>query len=657
MAIVEMRKLNLAALSYDKDNILNALQRTGAAEIKTFSLESEDLLSAPADCEKIRAALTSAESALDILSAQVGAYARSHKIDLDVLKDGFEVPYTEFMSAGGKREQSEELIAKINALTDEKNRLNTELGKLAKTIQTAEIYSAVTLPLETYSDTAHAIVRLGTVPVAVREKFIAELENIALSDFEELASDGDNLLVAVFAHRSVKGELESALSVCSFTPCPFKGERSGREIFDAEIAEREKLTDELSRNADEMFALRDRIRPLKVYCDYVGFELEKAELSEKFMTTERTFLLEAYVPSGSEDKIAAELDSVTGAVYFEFSETSQDEMPPTLMKNGVISSNFEAITNMYSPPNAREFDPTKIMALFYSLFLGFIMGDVGYGLFMLVGGGAIYIKQVRDSGLKRLSGVFAIGGVFAIIWGLLFNSFFGISLSFIPTVMPDAQSDMWSLAGISVPAVFLISMIIGTVQLFAGYICRTIQCWRRGQILDGICDGVTWAFFSIGVALAIVGFIDEAGLSELAMVGGVIAGVSLLAAMLTAGRKEKLLGKFTKGFGAAYGVINYASDILSYARLYGLMLSGAVIAQIVSQYAIGFMTGGNIALIILGVILMIVGHLFNLAIGLLGAYIHDARLQYVEFYGRFFEGEGELFAPLGSKHKYIYISA
>jgi V/A-type H+-transporting ATPase subunit I len=141
----------------------------------------------------------------------------------------------------------------------------------------------------------------------------------------------------------------------------------------------------------------------------------------------------------------------------------------------------------------------------------------------------------------------------------------------------------------------------------------------------------------------------------LAYTGGIIAGVSLLVAILTAGRKEKFLGKFTKGFGAAYGIINYASDVLSYARLYGLMLSGAVIAQIVSQYSVDFILGGNPVFILLGVVLMVVGHLFNLAIGLLGAYIHDARLQYVEFYGRFYEGEGELFTPLGSTHKYIYL--
>ncbi len=213
----------------------------------------------------------------------------------------------------------------------------------------------------------------------------------------------------------------------------------------------------------------------------------------------------------------------------------------------------------------------------------------------------------------------------------------------------------WSLAGINVPALLIISMLIGVVQIFAGYICRAVQCWRRGKILDGIFDGVVWAVFSIGVGLAIAGFVEQFNIPVLATVGGIIAGASLLVAILTAGRHEKLLGKFTKGFGSAYGVINYASDILSYARLYGLMLAGAVIADIITSNSVNLIASGNVVFIILGVAIMVIGHVFNLAIGLLGAYIHDARLQYVEFYGRFYEGEGELFTPLGSKHKHVYV--
>jgi V/A-type H+-transporting ATPase subunit I len=401
--------------------------------------------------------------------------------------------------------------------------------------------------------------------------------------------------------------------------------------------------------------LRSEVKPLKIYCDYLAFEVEKLNLGDKMLSTERTFLLEAYVPEDEENVVSEALTGVDSAVYYEFSNPSEDENPPTLMKNKPLLANFETITNMYSPPNSREFDPTLVMSFFYSVFLGFIMADIGYGLLMLLGGGAIYLKSKRGGSIKSLAGVFAIGGIFAIIWGFMFNSLFGIELSFMPTIMPNPQKDMWSLAGIQVPSVLVISLIIGNVQIFAGYVCRAVQCIRRGDIVGGLCDGVTWAVFSVGVALAILGFVKEFNMSSLATVGAIIAAVGLVAAMLTAGRKEKFFGKFTKGFGAAYGVINYASDILSYARLYGLMLSGAVIAQIVSQYGVQFITGGNFAFAIIGVLLMLVGHAFNLSMSLLGAYIHDARLQYVEFYGRFFEGEGELFTPLGSEHKYIYL--
>jgi V/A-type H+-transporting ATPase subunit I len=426
-------------------------------------------------------------------------------------------------------------------------------------------------------------------------------------------------------------------------------------VYDNFVNEQAELKNTFQNLCEELVSLRKKLRQIKVYCDYLSFELEKLEAGEKMLSTERTFLLEAYVPKGSEEAVEQALCDVTGACYYEFSDPDEEENPPTLMNNPNLLSSFETITNTYSPPNSREMDPTAIMALFYSVFLGFIMADIGYGLVMTLACGWFYLKTERKTGFKQICGVFAVGGIFSIIWGLLFNSFFGLSLSFMPTLLPDAQRDMWSLAGISVPSVLIISMLLGTAQLFAGYVCLAVQYIRKGNVLDGIFKGVTWAVFSIGIALLIVGFVDEFGVPSLATVGGIVAAVGLVAAILTAGRGEKILGKFTKGFGAAYGIINYVSDILSYARLYGLMLSGAVIAQIVSQYAVGFITSGNFILAILGIILMLVGHVFNLAMSLLSAYIHDARLQYVEFYGKFFEGEGELFTPLGSNHKYVYI--
>ncbi len=657
MAIVKMRKLHLIAMSYDKGAIMDALHRTGATQVVVHK-ETPDTFVPEVETDALRSSLSSIENALAVLSLEVENYEKDRGIKSDILRDGFDVSYREFITAGELREQAETVVGQINACVDEKNALKAELVRIERRTETASIYANVKTRFSALFDTAKTCVRLGVVPVSQKDGLQKALEDIELCAYELIANVGDNVLFAVFAHKSVVGVLNGALSTFAFSDCPFKDDRTGEDVYAECVQDKKNVERALSANAEKTYALREHIRMLKVYCDYLGFVLEKEQTSEKLRVTERTFLMEGFVPEYAEETVKTELKTVAkDAVYFEFTDPTAEDEPPTLLKNNKIVENFEGITNTYSAPNYREFDPNAVMAFFYSLFMGFIIGDAGYGLIMLLGGGFIWWKnRLKPTGMSRLAGAFAVGGVFAVIWGLLFNSLFGFPvLGSANTLMPNPQTDMWSLAGISVPAVLIISMLIGVVQICTGYICSAVQCWRRGEIADGVCGGVLWALFSVGVGLAIIGFVEEAGVPVLGTVGGITAGASLLLAMLTAGRKEKFFGKLTKGFGAAYGVINYASDILSYARLYGLMLSGAVIAGIIAQYSGGFILSGNIGLIALGVVLLIVGNAFNLVMNLLGAYIHDARLQYVEFYGRFFEGEGELFTPIGSGQKYVSV--
>jgi V/A-type H+-transporting ATPase subunit I len=650
-----MQKFNLVAMSYDKDALLNALQKTNATEVKLHT-DVENTFIPPVNADSLRDYLAATEAALSTLVSEVETYNKDNAIKSNVLKDGFDVSYSEFMDAKSMKKDVDEWVSNINRLTAEKNELKTELAKTKRTLDTAKIYGELKLPFTAFSDTLHTRTKLGTIPAPSKENFLSALNEKPLSTYAEFAKNEEFCLIAVTSHKAEAAETDGILSDFGFVPCPFTGEQTGEELYASLDTQLKTQQRALQANEVAMYEMNDKIRSLKIYCDYLGFTLEKEELSDKLRATEKTFLLEGYVPEESVETVKQAVQSVTKAAYFEFSEPTEEDEPPTLMKNNTVVKNFEAVTNMYSPPNYRELDPNTVMAFFYSVFLGFIMGDIGYGLVMFIGGGLIYYKnRTRDSGMKRLSAVFAIGGIFSIVWGLLFNSLFGLSLPFMKTIMPDAKDARWTFAGIAVPSVLVISLLIGIVQLFAGYMCRAVQAWRRGNLWDGIFDGVVWAVFSVGMGLAIVGLVEEANLTILAKIGGGIAGVSLVVAMLTAGRKEKFFGKLSKGFGAAYSVINYASDILSYARLYGLMLSGAVIASIVSDYGVGFITGGNPVVAVLGVLLMIVGHAFNLVMSLLSAYIHDARLQYVEFYSRFFEGEGELFTPLGSEHKYIYL--
>ena len=655
MAIAVMRKLRVAAISYEGDKILDALSKTGAAEIKI--LEAEENIARPvSDAATLSSRLEEAEGALKELVASSERYAKEHKKAFKPEKDGFFVTYEEFMNAE-KREEAEALIAEIKRLAAERVRLSASLASLEKTILSLSPYKEFEILFSAFSNTPRLRVFLGTVE-NVKEELFETLADVCVK------TEGNTVLVV--ALKEAEKETEEFLRGLDFAPCPFLKEAgTGKELYARLNEEKKDLLREIEKIDEAEFALCENIRFLKVYCDRIAYELEKAEsVSEKMLATERVILLEAYAPKESEEEISAALSAVTDSAYFDFVEPEEDEMPPTLMRNNGLTKNFEAITNLYSPPNSREFDPTTVMGIFYSVCLGFIMGDIGYGLFMLIGGGLLWWKnRVKDNGLKRLAAVFAIGGVFAVIWGFLFDSLFGIAILHMRVMPPLLEGNTnWHVLGIAIPALLIVALEVGVVQLFAGYVCRAIQCWRRGKIWDGIFDGVVWAVFSIGVGLAIAGLVEELNMIILAYVGGIAAGAMLLTAMLTAGRKEKILGKFTKGFGAAYGVINYASDILSYARLYGLMLSGAVIAEIVSGYALtgyggstGMIVSGNAGLAVLGVVLLLLGHLLNLALSLLGAYIHDARLQYVEFYGRFYEGEGELFSPLGSKHTHVFI--
>ena len=652
-----MRKLNLIAMSYDKDELLNALHRAKAVEV-TLAPKEKDV--EREETETLRARLSSVEASLaSLLSTVESAEKQKDSGEKTDLKAVVEVSYSEFMSSKEKRTETEAVIDKINALTDEKILLKNELQKVEREEKATAIYKSLTASFSSFSDTEKTRVRLGTVALSQKDKLFAELEGCELCAFEEISSDSENCLFFTATHKCSASETDGVLAAFGFTACPYSGSATGSELHRSTLVKIDEIKTKILENERTVYAMKEYIRPLKVYSDYLAFTLEKAQIAEGLEETERTFSLQAYLPKEAVETVETELRRVSEAVYFEITEPTEEDEPPTLLKNNSVVGSFEPITNMYSAPNYREFDPNAVMGFFYSLFMGFIIGDMGYGLLMAIFGGLIWWKGRRNpTGLSRLSGAFAFGGIFAVLWGALFNSFFGFAIfGKANTVMPDPQTGRCTFVGIQVPSVLVISLVVGISQLLVGYICKAVQCWRRGQILDGVFDGVVWALFSVGIALAIVGLVEETNLPVLGTVGGVIAGVSLLLAILTAGRHEKFFGKFTKGFGAAYGVINYASDILSYARLYGLMLSGAVIASIVSTYGGGFIVSGNIGLAVLGVVLLLVGHGFNLVMNLLGAYIHDARLQYVEFYGRFFEGEGELFKPLGSGSRYIRIKS
>ena len=383
----------------------------------------------------------------------------------------------------------------------------------------------------------------------------------------------------------------------------------------------------------------------KIYYDYLFEAKQKLELDNSLGFTKKTFMLNGYIENDKKQEFENLIKSSNLSVSYEFSKPSSKDAVPTKTKNRKLVKPFEFVTNMYSVPRYNEIDPNYFVGIFFSLYFGFIMADIGYGIILTLIGLCLSLKKGKNTGMKELMRVIAIGGACSIIFGIFFGSFFGYTnsdIKLIPkAILPDPSKNVM---------LYLIgSVAIGAVQIMVSFVLKGILLIRRGRIAEAICSAFAWDIFFIGVALF---GLDLANItSGLQMIGIIIAASGVAISVIGNIIINKGFDRLAKSFGSLYGILNLFSDLLSYTRLFGLMLSGVIIASIVNQLASGFFT--SIIKAPLGIIILLIGHSFNIAMGALGAYIHDARLQYIEFFSRFYEGEGELFMPFGSDYSYI----
>ena len=389
----------------------------------------------------------------------------------------------------------------------------------------------------------------------------------------------------------------------------------------------------------------NNVNLFKTYYDYLSYVYQKLEIEKNFAFTKRTFMIEGFIEEDKKQNFEQLLKSKNLAVSYSFSKPTNTDDVPTKTKNKKFVKPFEFVTNMYSVPKYNEIDPNFLLGLFFSLFFGFIMADIGYGILLVAIGLFLVLKKGTSKGMKDLMKVVAIGGVFAIAFGLMFGSFLGYThndMSFIPkALLPDPSKN--------VMMYLIASVVIGAIQLMVGFALKGILLVRRGKIAEAICSAFSWDIFFIGAGIFALDLVKVT--DGLMFVGLGIAIFGIATAVVGNIFINKGFDRVAKSFGSLYSILNLFSDLLSYTRLFGLMLSGVIIASIVNQLAGGFYTVAW--KVPFGIIISLIGHAFNISMGALGAYIHDARLQYIEFFSRFYEGEGELFTPFGSNFSYI----
>ena len=307
---------------------------------------------------------------------------------------------------------------------------------------------------------------------------------------------------------------------------------------------------------------------------------------------------------------------------------------------------------MFSPPSSADIDPSPILAPFYFFFFGMMLSDVGYGLVLTGLTGWLAFKKKATGEMGQISRLLFLSGIGATIWGFLFGGFFGNLLTTV-TQGKIVMQPLWFDPMLNPINLMIWSMLFGILHLFAAMGAKIYMQARAGHLVDGLLDVVPWYFIIVGLGLMLGGNNIIPGVS-LVFAGKVSAISGAAIVLLFGGRDSKNpIMRLIKGLLSLYNVTAYFGDILSYSRILALVLATSVIAMVVNL--LGFILGPTPLGYLVFIVVAVFGHSLNLALSALGAYVHTSRLQYVEFFGKFYEGGGKLFKPLKNRMRFIQL--
>ncbi|MDD7248652.1 MAG: V-type ATP synthase subunit I [Oscillospiraceae bacterium] len=529
---------------------------------------------------------------------------------------------------------------------DARSRLAAEKSRLTAVRESFVPWQQLPLPLETLG-TQHTRILLGTVPAqtdleALRARVFEAADEVQL---EQISADQQSLYLLVFVHKCAAEAVGAALREAGFALTTFDGvqgtaaeniRRTDEAIAACEQQDAEKLA--------ELTALAEQKSALQLAFDRCTQEISKAQAADRLVHSEKTFCLGGWVPCEDVGKLEALLSGFCCA--WELTDPAPEEYPdvPVKLKNNKLTWPLNMVTEMYSLPAYDGVDPNPLMAPFFILFYGIMMADMGYGLLMILAS-IIITKKSRPKGTSgQMFGLMFSCGISTFLMGALTGGFFG---DFLPQLVGiiDPDTTFKALPSLFTPlddtiTILIGAMALGFVQIVTGMAISFVEKIKKGQIMDAIWEELTWWVVFAGIACMALG------------VTNIVLYVGLAMVVVGSGWSAKGFGKVTAIFGSVYNhVTGYFGDILSYSRLMTLMLAGSVIASVFNT--LGAIPGNVVFFLIVSAL----GNGLNFALNLLSCYVHDLRLQCLEYFGKFYQDGGKPFEPLAINTKYVDIQS
>ncbi len=646
MAVVPMKKVGIIGYKPDWNAIVEALQQESVVHVEPINPPDMDVSDLETKLSRLDSA---AKFVVENLERKPPKPILSPKQVENLIK----------------KCDIDKILSELEKLKDERDKLSSEANRIKSKIETLYPWKSCPLPLKDIGETNYTRIIAGTVPQRRLNELAEKLEENELAYFNLVSITHEGAHLIVVFHKDAAKDVEQILTRYEFARW------EPREFVDTAANEIKKLEQKFSELEQKLSKITSSVRgygdflpSLWAAADSLEQTIAQYNALSTALKTDMTFAIQGWVPKQRFERLKRKLEATFETVEVLELPVLPEDDPPVALKNPRLIEPFEVVTDLYGRPVKGMVDPTPFIAPFFAIYFALCLTDAGYGLILTLIA-LLGLKKFKAPGTRKFLRMILYVGIATIGAGIITGSYFGIAL-------PE-PSKATGLAAFAlklklfdplndIMLFFAISIAFGAVQLSIGFLLSLYIAVKRAKSFmrkfHGVFVNIAWVVETIGLGLFLIHYVvpdkvpgwGVAGVSLIKLgAAGIVLGHSVIGPLAGYSIAQSI-GK-ALAFDGLYGIIGLFSDILSFVRITALGLSTSIVAGVITDLT----TKMKGALFILGILVLIGGHLFYSIFSALGAFVHPARLQFVEFFGKFYEAGGRNFEPFRRKYKRLEV--